>query len=368
VVARAARDDAHGLGLREHGLRGRPERSLEQLAAGNALFERLRHGARLLVDFLEHVVGELALLGGVGRQLAQLGGTLHGVAFAVEYPHAVAADLADVAFLEEDEVARHRQQCRDVGGDEVLVLAEPDHHRAALAGDHDAVGLVLRDHRERIGTLEFGNRGAHGLEQVARHFQVMVDPVGDDLGVGFRGKLVALALRFFAQLFVILDDAVVDDRDAVLGDVRVRIPLARHAVRGPAGVRDPETAVGRVCVECILQLADLAHRAQALDVVRAVQHGDAGRVVPAILEASQALDQDGDDVTVGDGSNDSAHAAFLAMRGGEANRIISRIKDLAHASEVGRSVGWGILVQARRRRPRPASHWQLGRSAKGRLR
>jgi hypothetical protein len=91
--------------------------------------------------------------------------------------------------------------------------------------------------------------------------------------------------------------------------------------------------VGRVGVERILQLADFAHGAQALDVLRAVQHGDPGRVVPAILEASQALDQDGDDVTVGDGSNDSAHAAFLAMRGGEANRNISRIKDLAYAGE-----------------------------------
>ena len=101
--------------------RRRAERGLEQLAAGHALLERLRHGARLLVDFLEHVVRELALLGGVGRELARPC-TLRCTALPSRssIAHAVAADLGHVAFLEEDERARHRQQRRHVGGDEVL--------------------------------------------------------------------------------------------------------------------------------------------------------------------------------------------------------------------------------------------------------
>ena len=307
MEARAAGDDAHGLGLREHRLGRRAERRLEQLAAGDALLECLRHRARLLVDLLEHVVGELALLGGVGRQLAQLGRALRGVAVAVEDAHAVAADLGDVALLEEDEVPRHGQQCRHVGGDEVLVLAEADDHRAALARHHDAVGVVLRHDCERVGALELRDGGAHGLEEVARHLEVVVDAVRDHLGVGLGGELVALALRLGAQLLVVLDDAVVDDRDAVLGDVRVGVALARHAVRGPAGVRDAKPAVRRVGVERVLQLADLADRAQALDVARAVQHRDARGVVAPVLEPAQPLDQDRDDVTVGDRSDDSAH-------------------------------------------------------------
>ena len=79
-----------------------------------------------------------------------------------------AADLRDVALLEDDEPARHRQQRRDVGGDEVLVLAQADDDRAALAGEHDAVRVVLRHHRERVCALELGGGGAHGLEEIAR--------------------------------------------------------------------------------------------------------------------------------------------------------------------------------------------------------
>ncbi len=42
-----------------------------------------------------------------------------------------------------------------------------------------------------------------------------MDAVRHDLGVGLRGELVAAALQLRAQLLVILDDAVVDDRQAV---------------------------------------------------------------------------------------------------------------------------------------------------------
>ena len=70
VIARAARDDLHGFGATEHFGGERAERSFEQLAAGDALFQRLRDGARLLVNFLEHVVRVVALLRRVGRQRA----------------------------------------------------------------------------------------------------------------------------------------------------------------------------------------------------------------------------------------------------------------------------------------------------------
>ena len=56
VIARAARDDLHRLGATEHFGGQRSERGFQQLAAGDALFERLRDRARLLVDLLEHVV------------------------------------------------------------------------------------------------------------------------------------------------------------------------------------------------------------------------------------------------------------------------------------------------------------------------
>ena len=40
-------------------------------------------------------------------------------------------------------------------------------------------------------------------------------PMGDDLGVGVGGEFVAQSSKFFAEFFVILDDAVVNDGYAV---------------------------------------------------------------------------------------------------------------------------------------------------------
>ena len=49
---------------------------------------------------------------------------------------------------------------------------------------------------------------------------------------------------------------------------------------------------------------------------RPVQHRDARRIVAAVLEALQALGEDGHDVTAGDGADDSAHGVAIPARGG----------------------------------------------------
>ena len=56
--------------------------------------------------------------------------------------HAERDDLGDVAFLQEHEAARHRQQRDHVRGDEVLVRAEAEHHRAARARGDERSGSL----------------------------------------------------------------------------------------------------------------------------------------------------------------------------------------------------------------------------------
>jgi hypothetical protein len=64
-----------------------------------------------------------------------------------------------------------------------------------------------------------------------------------------------------AQSLVILDDAVVDDRDAVLRYVRMRVARIRNPVGCPAGVCNSHRTCDRRGVEGILQDLHLAHRA-----------------------------------------------------------------------------------------------------------
>ncbi len=83
MVAGAAGDDVHVLGAFEDLGRGRPERRLLQPSIGHAFCERVSHRPRLLMDFLEHEVTILALLGRVRRPLTLANRTLGSVAILV---------------------------------------------------------------------------------------------------------------------------------------------------------------------------------------------------------------------------------------------------------------------------------------------
>ena len=256
-----------------------------------------------------------AALGGVRRQLALAHRARNKRTVAVDDGHCRAAHLGDIALLEEDEAPRHRQQRRYVRCHEVLVHAEADDDRAALARENQPFRLVLAHHHERIGTLELGDRGTHRLEEVVQGLQVQVHAVGDDLRIGLGGELVAAPHQVRPQVLVVLDDAVVHDGEPVARDVRMGVALARHPVGRPAGVGDADLAVGGGMVERLIEHAHLADRTQPGEVLRAVEDCDAGRVVAAILEPPQSLHQDRHDVSLRDCSDDSAHGSILGDPG-----------------------------------------------------
>ena len=128
---------------------------------------------------------------------------------------------------------------------------------------------------------------------IALHLSL--DEVGDDLGVGLGDEAVAFLLELPLEIEVVLDDAVVHDDDPARAvAVRVRVLLGRPAVRRPARVADAVLAVERIDAPAPPRGREsLPGAAAQLD--RAVAHDrDAGRVVAAILEPSQPVDEDGE--------------------------------------------------------------------------
>ena len=142
------------------------------------------------------------------------------------------------------------------------------------------------------------------LERRARR---VLDEVGERLRVGLGREAVALSLERGAQRVRVLDDAVVHQGD-VAGAVAVRVGVAPGggAVRGPAGVGDAARAVERLAREAFLQGVNPPGELQHLQP-GAVLDRDAGRVVPAILQAPQPFQQDRRRVTRADIADDSAH-------------------------------------------------------------
>src|SRR5438552_306942 len=97
---------------------------------------------------------------------------------------------------------------------------------------------------------------------------------------------------------------------------RVCVRVGRAAVGGPAGVADGEPAGDGALAQDALQHLHAAGRAPHVESAALAQHRDAGRVVPAVLELLQALDDDGDGVLLTDVPDDSAHgSAFLLLLG-----------------------------------------------------
>ena len=120
----------------------------------------------------------------------------------------------------------------------------------------------------------FGGLGVVLLRVV---LELVLDEVGDDLGVGFAREGVAFCDEVVLKGEVVFDDTVVDDDErAGAVAVRVRVLLGGAAVRGPAGVADAVGAVDGVTLQDGVEVAELAGGAAELQALRAAGDGDAG--------------------------------------------------------------------------------------------
>ena len=165
---------------------------------------------------------------------------------------------------------------------------------------------------------------ADGLDEIA--LVMALDEVDNDLGVGLGAERVPVRLERLLDLAVVLDDPVQDDRELPLlaAGKRVRILFADAAVRCPARVPDPRRGLGAVPLRGLLQVLEIADRA---DVVEAVilEQRKAGRVVAPVFEALEALDQKRLARSRPDVSDDSAHSgsSFPRLRSSDARTTLS---------------------------------------------
>ena len=220
--------------------------------------------------------------------------------------HARARDDRHLLVAEKDHVARVAQNGGDVGRDEELPIAQADDDRRAVPDGDNFFRVVGRDEHQRKEAAHEQQRPAHRvLQAVASGFAL--NEVGDDLGVGFRDELVALPLQLVLEVEIVLDDAVVHDDDlpgAVA--VGVRVLFSRPAVRRPARVPDAVVARNRVQRDDVLKPRQLAGASPQLD--GAVVHDrHPGRVVAAIVQSPQPIDQNRHHFLGPNVSNDPAH-------------------------------------------------------------
>ncbi len=240
VPRRAARDDDDAL--------ERPHVVLRQLEAveddvalleGGPAADRVGDRPGLLEDLLVHEVLVAILLRGhrAPLDLPRLAGDRLAVSPVDRDP--ARREHRELALLEVDHVARVLEDRGHVRREEALALAEADDERATRSSPpRSRPGASPRRPRSRRCPGPATSAWRTAVAEVLRAALERVgDQVRDDLGVGLRRELVAPCAERRLQREVVLDDPVVDDRDAAVA-VRVCVLVGRAPVRRPARVAD----------------------------------------------------------------------------------------------------------------------------------
>ena len=196
------------------------------------------------------------------------------------------------------------QERGDVGSYHGFVIAQPDDQRRALTESHERFGFVSACGNHR----ELANQAVEDLEHSLGERAILApEKLGDKLGVGVGLDFYSGLEEAVAQLSVVLQDAVVHHghRSGGVG-LRVGIGLGGGSVGRPARVADAHGAVQGLVVGALLEVAQLAGGAQDLDALR-THHRDPGRVVTAVLQPPQAVQEHGNDLVRSHIADDAAH-------------------------------------------------------------
>ncbi|GJD49993.1 hypothetical protein OPKNFCMD_2729 [Methylobacterium crusticola] len=264
----------------------------------------------LLVDLLRHEVAVVALVDQEGLGGDFLAGPGDDGAGLVADLGAVPGQDGPVALLQIADLVREGGEREGVGAEIGLAVAEAQGQRGAVAGADQEVLLAGEQEGEREGAAQARQRRLDGRDGPEAGPHQVADELGHHLGVGLGLEGAAGGLELGLQLAEILDDAVVDHREA-LGGVRVGVGLVGAAMRRPAGVADADGAGEGVLEQLELEVRELALSPPPLQAA-GFQGGDARRVVAAILEPAQGVDHLSRHGTPPDDSHDAAHARRLA--------------------------------------------------------
>ena len=269
--------------------------------------ERVADDLGLLVDLLGHEVAKISLVDEKGRSRRSEHGPLDLAAFAIADLDAGAREHHRVTILEIGNHVGKRREGDRVGTEVHFAVTVPDRERRALARADEEIVLAREQKGERERTAQPRQRSRHGFRRRAAVLHLPRDQMGDHLGIGIGAERRARFLQLLAELAEILDDAVVDDGEA-LGSMRVRVMFGRSTVSRPARVADADRAGERLAREPGFEIAKLALGTPARKVP-GFERGDTGRIIAAIFEPLERVDQQARDRFAAENSYNSAHAS-----------------------------------------------------------
>ena len=153
------------------------------------------------------------------------------ISVQVKKLHAPRAEHRHLSICNVYHIACMAQKGRDVRGDKVLAFPDACHKGAVLSHGHYSPWLGFAHGGYGISASNRAHRGPYGLGKRPA-FGVFFYEVADDLGIGLACEEEPFAFKFLFELYVVLDDAVMDYNYPVRA-VGVGVLLRGLAVRGP---------------------------------------------------------------------------------------------------------------------------------------
>ena len=295
------------------------------LFAGEPSSQGVAHRVRLLEDLLEHVVRKRALVHVLGLELdlADLeAGVGAGESANIE---TIRPDGNDLVVVEIDGLARVRDDRGDVAGKEMLALSDAEHERTAAPRADEHAGHIRVNDSDAVGADDLPQRFADRLDERGLSFLLPAveghpDQVGEDLGVGLGLENMASFFELRPKRQVVFDHAIVHEDEApALVEVGMRILVGYAAVRRPARMADSEMAMRRTVRNDLCQIGDASDGLPHFDA-SAIDGGNARRIIAAVFQAPQAVQEDRNRVCPADITNDAAHRILNRDNSGKAEQ------------------------------------------------
>ena len=247
------------------------------------------------MDLLEHEVRIARLLCHIDVPVDVSDLRLNRGARLVGKGDSLRSELRELAILENDDVASRIDEGNHVRSHVRAGLATADNDGRILAGDGNHARLVGTDSGKAVGTHDMRAGLSDGGHEIVGLRIALLNEVGEYLGVRLGLEDMSTGDELFAELRKVLDDAVVDDRDAaVAARVGVGIGDRGLAVGRPTRVADATSRLLVHVVKLGLETSDLAHATDHIKAdLGAVAHlkRHARRIIAAVLETLQAINE-----------------------------------------------------------------------------
>ena len=277
----------------------------EQRAVPDVVLGRIRQHARLLGNFLGHevliaVLLDLALIDPNRVDLTICASSLRVAKF-----RAGTRENCAIAFLKVADLVSQRAERDGIRTEVHFAVAEAERERRSLARRDNQIVLAVEKKCQREGAFKTCNRlrGRIGRSATLIKMKLRHERHGFCVGLGLGG--IAVGGEFLAQFPEILDDPVMDDRNAPR-PVGVGVCHRGRAMRRPAGVPDAGLSWQGVVDQHVRKIDELANRTAA--VQRALVHGcNSGAVVSPVFKTLERLDQGWRRLVVAQDAYNAAH-------------------------------------------------------------